>query len=344
MHKLSAGSSPLARGTLHNTVESGPAPRFIPARAGNTARSGSGRGTTSVHPRSRGEHARAAMRRLTRSGSSPLARGTRALGQPIEASRRFIPARAGNTGPPRCPCTGATVHPRSRGEHATEHRRPAPAAGSSPLARGTRRPSGREGVGVRFIPARAGNTRAEPARIYRAPVHPRSRGEHSRRRQDASGMTGSSPLARGTRDKPDRRRTTGRFIPARAGNTRYRRSPPPNKTVHPRSRGEHCGPGSGDQCAFGSSPLARGTPTEARRREYLRRFIPARAGNTPPPRRGARPTPVHPRSRGEHAGRWIILQTVYGSSPLARGTRRWAGAVRAEHRFIPARAGNTAPR
>ena len=92
---------------------------------------------------------------------------------------------------------------------------------------------------------------------------------------------------------------------------------------------------------YGSSPLARGTLRSSSLAPPLQRFIPARAGNTPDERLCRRPCPVHPRSRGEH---WVprrIPPGHLGSSPLARGTRAREQRLDEQHRFIPARAGNT---
>ncbi len=173
--------------------------RFIPARAGNTISPDSAGGSSPVHPRSRGEHQMKAYFHTILSGSSPLARGTLSGYFVVMPPPRFIPARAGNTHGPREPEDDAPVHPRSRGEHV-----------------------GRRGVrpsGGRFIPARAGNTLPGfdvPADL---PVHPRSRGEHLARKQVVIRVSGSSPLARGTRSAHERGDRRGRFIPARAGNT-----------------------------------------------------------------------------------------------------------------------------
>ena len=91
----------------------------------------------------------------------------------------------------------------------------------------------------------------------------------------------------------------------------------------------------------GLSPLARGTLLSALPRLELRRFIPARAGNTPLKHRPALQFSVYPRSRGEHLRRTLRGKHGSGLSPLARGTHCVAGASAAEVRFIPARAGNT---
>ena len=398
------GSSPLARGTPPRAPRRRCGDRFIPARAGNTTGRTRGRTASSVHPRSRGEHARAWSRTSRRRGSSPLARGTRGRGLLRHRPDRFIPARAGNTaaGPPRS--RRWPVHPRSRGEHPTPRARPSAGGGSSPLARGTRaggeihHPAGRfiparagntstrspswpatavhprsrgehlstetlcalpigssplaRGTppgqvvaehGDRFIPARAGNTDTPPPRARGGSVHPRSRGEHGWLIESAPAADGSSPLARGTRAPRPTGRARSRFIPARAGNTRRSTSWPTAPPVHPRSRGEHATSTALGRHVDGSSPLARGTRPARGRARHRHRFIPARAGNTGCTRTGAGSTTVHPRSRGEHRPRIRDERALDGSSPLARGTRDRRRPGRAPGRFIPARAGNTAP-
>ena len=235
---------------------------------------------STVHPRSRGEHVVPESKHVLFLGSSPLARGTRGVwvgGQPVQ---RFIPARAGNTSSGSAPTRRPTVHPRSRGEHYRRRANPLPATGSSPLARGTRHGRAQAPEVRRFIPARAGNTAAARARRCGPPVHPRSRGEHTREGTDLVEYTGSSPLARGTPARGYRGIEHDRFIPARAGNTGRSPSSRCRMTVHPRSRGEHGSLPSRPDTANGSSPLARGTPGSRCCRSARSRFIPARAGNT----------------------------------------------------------------
>ena len=299
----------------------GPAPRFIPARAGNTSGI-----------------------RIVPSlfiGSSPLARGTPVGGGGEGVGDRFIPARAGNTTWPQCWSPRATVHPRSRGEHKVWKAVGSRYLGSSPLARGTPDAAGPSGSTRRFIPARAGNTLAGACEYRGRPVHPRSRGEHWPTRSLPSQHVGSSPLARGTLRPGRHHRRHHRFIPARAGNT-HRPTPRTETTpVHPRSRGEHHTQFCLAWYATGSSPLARGT-LEGEGPLYVRpRFIPARAGNTGDEAGSVRGGAVHPRSRGEHSSFLLRYPLHHGSSPLARGTRDRATADPCERRFIPARAGNT---
>ena len=173
------GSSPLARGTRYNRSLDRVACRFIPARAGNTGSRLRCVVSLPVHPRSRGEHNMLAPPEAMFDGSSPLARGTRIPDTRQGRSSRFIPARAGNTHEKRRQARQVPVHPRSRGEHSNEAGEERFVIGSSPLARGTPGADHRELEEIRFIPARAGNTASPVWTRTRAPVHPRSRGEHS---------------------------------------------------------------------------------------------------------------------------------------------------------------------
>ena len=275
------------------------------------------------------------------SGSSPLARGTRPRCRSGHRITRFIPARAGNTTPPQARDGVSPVHPRSRGEHADRVASQYLRGGSSPLARGTHDAVPKGGNDRRFIPARAGNTSAFRRSGAPAPVHPRSRGEHPAGVRRAGGVTGSSPLARGTHGGEGRADGRGRFIPARAGNTHQTARQRGWPTVHPRSRGEHSMPDSPASAAIGSSPLARGTLDRLLCDRVTGRFIPARAGNTADGGRGGWTGPVHPRSRGEHSPHGCVAGGEDGSSPLARGTLRGARLRHRRARFIPARAGNT---
>ena len=73
---LDCGSSPLARGTWYLRSRSQSGRRLIPARAGNIAFVVFQHVVSPAHPRSRGEHPNIHAISSTRSGSSPLARGT----------------------------------------------------------------------------------------------------------------------------------------------------------------------------------------------------------------------------------------------------------------------------
>ena len=154
-------------------------------------------------------------------------------------------------------------------------------AGSSPHARGTRISGLVFQVVSGFIPACAGNTACPALVPWRAPVHPRMRGEHARPFAGFSVRAGSSPHARGTHQIVCRCTLDKRFIPACAGNT-HRCDPAASGTsVHPRMRGEHSTTNATTTVMLGSSPHARGTHTGSWLHRRNGRFIPACAGNTP---------------------------------------------------------------
>ena len=233
------GSSPLARGTPGDNVQSAHKCRFIPAGAGNTSRCWPRQRRPSVHPRWRGEHWPSAACEWMSVGSSPLARGTLDVCLIDTAPARFIPAGAGNTASWNLSSMSSTVHPRWRGEHRAGRDSDDTHYGSSPLARGTRRLQWPWRRLPRFIPAGAGNTRLPRRLGLQLPVHPRWRGEHKGRGQPIRIRRGSSPLARGTRGNGCRKFRHQRFIPAGAGNTPSQIPSGLPCPVHPRWRGEH---------------------------------------------------------------------------------------------------------
>ena len=161
---------------------------------------------------------------VARSGSSPLARGLHRVLPRLTNRRRIIPARAGFTFISVFLSIGVPDHPRSRGVYEAEVRSDGPVAvlgiiparagftlgvcvlvdppmGSSPLARGLRRgPAADERV-MGIIPARAGFTRPTGGCGRSRSDHPRSRGVYENVVEAASWVLGSSPLARGLRDR-----------------------------------------------------------------------------------------------------------------------------------------------
>ena len=214
---------------------------------------------------------------------------------------RFIPTRAGNTLGVVLGVDLNPVHPHSRGEHIVPIVHHFFFRGSSPLARGTLLPDNLSVGGYRFIPTRAGNTLRSARPEVSTAVHPHSRGEHVFICITVIVIRGSSPLARGTL----------RCIP---GQRSWR-------SVHPHSRGEHAIRQYAGQDTTGSSPLARGTLCQGASKKLGCRFIPTRAGNTSMTFSAPHVSPVHPHSRGEHTLDADGLYAIYGSSPLARGTR-----------------------
>ena len=172
--------------------------------------------------------------------------------------------------------------------------------------------------------------------------HPRSRGVYGEPRGLPQKGRGSSPLARGLH-KGSRRSITGiGIIPARAGFTFRPGRRRPRRRDHPRSRGVYQGTRSPARDHRGSSPLARGLPLTGPEQDPGPRIIPARAGFTPSPGAPGAGRRDHPRSRGVYLEPGGNPVSETGSSPLARGLRRWVVLSSHISWIIPARAGFTA--
>ena len=254
------GSSPLARGGLNAAISATATTGLIPARAGRTACTATGRSSPRAHPRSRGADTPPARVNRRAWGSSPLARGGHDGGGAHCLVRGLIPARAGRT-PFLCSTKARRgAHPRSRG---ADRFRLAPrprSLGSSPLARGGRRcrPPG-----------------ASPDR-----AHPRSRGADTTARARPRSAGGSSPLARGGLTLNAATLPPQGLIPARAGRTSDHPPTTRNHRAHPRSRGADEGASIRSAPALGSSPLARGGPATSSMPVMGPGLIPARAGRT----------------------------------------------------------------
>ena len=170
-----------------------------------------------------------------------------------------------------------------------------------------------------LIPARAGKTGYPPYDWDVDTAHPRSRGENPIVYTLWRWLLGSSPLARGKHVSVALSSFSMGLIPARAGKTTPRPSPPLARRAHPRSRGENAAVTGAAFDPKGSSPLARGKRDLPNWRVRAGRLIPARAGKTCA--RTHRPTHAraHPRSRGENLNATVVSDVVTGSSPLARG-------------------------
>ena len=153
-------------------------------------------------------------------------------------------------------------------------------------------------------------------------------------------QVGSSPLARGAPCRVHGVRTPRRIILARAGSAPSPGPGHPDRTDHPRSRGERPGPFRRPVDAFGSSPLARGAPRPDDEVAETFGIIPARAGSAPSSSASRLTGRDHPRSRGERTPVNFRYDWVGGSSPLARGAPSSQLSGRHRGGIIPARAGS----
>ena len=212
--------------------------RFIPACAGNASLSLARARCASVHPRVRGERNAKSEYGVKLAGSSPRARGTQWVPVAVIDHPRFIPACAGNARHGMSRGRLRPVHPRVRGERASQAFAASALAGSSPRARGTLETHATKEKPGRFIPACAGNAHKWHDGDTLEPVHPRVRGERMRARRSKSACIGSSPRARGTLSLKQTPTNKPRFIPACAGNARRLPGHDMSVAVHPRVRGE----------------------------------------------------------------------------------------------------------
>ena len=194
-------------------------------------------------------------------GDHPRSRGVyRGTGDGDAYDEGIIPARAGFTRNRVSQLCSHTDHPRSRGVYGDQSSLLGGRLGSSPLARGLRRPilPVRRSVGI--IPARAGFTFASATAWLTSRDHPRSRGVYNHVTPPNPRFMGSSPLARGL------------LIPVLANRE--------GDGDHPRSRGVYCAGVRVLPSVSGSSPLARGLQLKGDINNVRRRIIPARAGFT----------------------------------------------------------------
>ena len=269
----------------------------------------------------RGEHGNRATSTLDMAGSSPHARGAQVLqrGRPLGSG--LIPACAGSTGTGehRADTTGA--HPRMRGEHHTSRIHAVSSPGSSPHARGARRPHVPGAQTGRLIPACAGSTHgSQLVRAHRR-AHPRMRGEHWIPFTPCWFNSGSSPHARGARLDWFVPAAGQGLIPACAGSTPIGSGSSRTCGAHPRMRGEH-DPAFESMCLRdGSSPHARGAHAGELPNVQVRGLIPACAGSTDQVCQARLDVRAHPRMRGEHPAYVPGHCVPGGSSPHARGAR-----------------------
>ena len=173
---------------------------------------------------------------------------------------------------------------------------------------------------MRFIPAYAGNATSPNRSTPIQAVHPRIRGERDLGAQLLSGVTGSSPHTRGTRQGQEGQVPVHRFIPAYAGNAKSRCAHSLREPVHPRIRGERSIRIFARAVTNGSSPHTRGTLARGVARNCDQRFIPAYAGNASSMISCAASLAVHPRIRGERGAFLAFGRVITGSSPHTRGT------------------------
>ncbi len=166
-----------------------------------------------------------------------------------------------------------------RGEDNENPRQASPQFGSPPHARGRPGFEIRDTIAWRITPACAGKTASRKHSHHHISDHPRMRGEDANPSWTIGKRSGSPPHARGRHFHIEADVADARITPACAGKTHLR--------LYPMTNSE------------GSPPHARGRLPRVSCSRVGVRITPACAGKTVGRRRGNRPSPDHPRMRGE---------------------------------------------
>ena len=114
---MGRGSSPLTRGKLTVSGNSGSNTRLIPAHAGKTTGNETSASPPRGHPRSRGENMAKPGEDMQATGSSPLTRGKPLDDLYLAVDAGLIPAHAGKTPTTERAGAASRARPRSRGEN-----------------------------------------------------------------------------------------------------------------------------------------------------------------------------------------------------------------------------------
>ena len=172
----STGSSPRVRGKRRVGGSLQILGRIIPARAGQTRTSCLRAQWPTDHPRACGANFLPTVLIQNKSGSSPRVRGKRTRVRRQDQGRRIIPARAGQTPRPIGRRTWYQDHPRACGANEGCRQGGVRLLGSSPRVRGKLYHVSPVMVGIRIIPARAGQTRPPCMWFDARADHPRACG------------------------------------------------------------------------------------------------------------------------------------------------------------------------
>ena len=258
------GSSPHTRGARAASRRRHRPRRIIPAYAGSTVPMALMATALADHPRIRGEHLPLAVWRALDDGSSPHTRGALAGFDADGGPERIIPAYAGSTCRARWRIGRRWDHPRIRGEHLNRIKNEMPSEGSSPHTRGAPGFVVKLTIAGRIIPAYAGSTRPCRSPRARPADHPRIRGEHASRRENATRHAGSSPHTRGAHFYHIPSVSPPRIIPAYAESTKIAQKGKGMAADHPRIRGEHTEYWCLGYAKYGSSPHTRGARNSSR--------------------------------------------------------------------------------
>ena len=225
MARIDRGLSPRGRGKPPLRQRRNRAAGSIPAWAGETAIRLIQAYQYQVYPRVGGGNDAAAGKTLEwfLRGLSPRGRGKRAYRCAIGATRRSIPAWAGETPCPICAALSSRVYPRVGGGNCADRHNDWFAQGLSPRGRGKLLDEPCGVIADGSIPAWAGETDANGAVDTARTVYPRVGGGNYRCVFGYRAECGLSPRGRGKRHSLTNLGDDGGSIPAWAGETRRTR-------------------------------------------------------------------------------------------------------------------------
>ncbi len=211
------GLSPRVRGNLTELSRRDAATRSIPACAGEPPRRGLRRRVPAVYPRVCGGTPPVHVHDAAADGLSPRVRGNRKGRNGVAAYSRSIPACAGEPSGRGCRCLSMRVYPRVCGGTTGSQTPHNQSKGLSPRVRGNPGQTCPVFRPLRSIPACAGEpgSGAEAAADLR--VYPRVCGGTGLHRQPGPLRNGLSPRVRGNPLRTGTSGTSGRSIPACAG-------------------------------------------------------------------------------------------------------------------------------
>ena len=231
-----------------------------------------------VYPRVGGGTGSAWRRRVRTDGLSPRGRGNHKVNASRIGGSRSIPAWAGEPGKGRAVGVGGQVYPRVGGGTALSLNGLNREKGLSPRGRGN--PRGRSGCpgGVRSIPAWAGEPLRGVCPRHSETVYPRVGGGTTMLDGDYSIEEGLSPRGRGNRKGKSAKGSSGRSIPAWAGEPERQERQREQWKVYPRVGGGTWFTSLVVSSVRGLSPRGRGNRSTTKVKSCMRRSIPAWAG------------------------------------------------------------------
>ena len=271
-------------------------------------------------------------------GLSPRVRGNLLVIHVAPIGGRSIPACAGE---PKCLNRFAlpiAVYPRVCGGTLVGGVVIRDDVGLSPRVRGNPGVIAPGITNLRSIPACAGEPWAMDIGVVIGRVYPRVCGGTYGRPRRAMGSVGLSPRVRGNRVKTNRTGLAWRSIPACAGEPCCLSSEG-TLPVYPRVCGGTQPQTYSQAPPAGLSPRVRGNLIQLSLREPILGSIPACAGEPPCPESSLRTGRVYPRVCGGTRSHGRATERLRGLSPRVRGNRNSPIWLQAQHRSIPACAG-----